>query len=99
MFKVPKIGLIAGCYITEGIVKRNARVRILRDDVVLHDGKISSLKRFKDDAKEVAKGYECGVGIDNFNDLKETDQLEFYEMREIAKKLTLQAEDSSKKSS
>lgn len=92
IFKVPKIGLIAGCFIVEGMVRRTAKVRVLRDDIVIHDGKISSLKRFKDDVREVQKGYECGVGIDNFHDLKETDQLEFYEIKEIARKLVLKSE-------
>ncbi|PKL15065.1 MAG: translation initiation factor IF-2, partial [Spirochaetae bacterium HGW-Spirochaetae-6] len=79
-FKVPKIGIIAGCYVTEGLVKRSSRIRLMREDVVIHDGPISSLKRFKDDVKEVTKGYECGVGIDGYNkDIKEDDTIEVYE--------------------
>jgi len=77
-FKVPKVGTIAGCYITEGKVTRNAEVRLLRDNVVIFEGKIASLKRFKDDASEVARGYECGIGIQNFNDLKVGDMIEAF---------------------
>lgn len=86
-FKVPKIGVIAGSYVTDGVARRNAKVRVFRDEVQIHEGKISSLKRFKDDAKEVAAGYECGIGLENYNDLKEGDTLEFYEIKQIAKKL------------
>jgi len=86
-FKVPKIGLIAGSYVTSGTVRRNAMAHVLRDGVELHTGKISSLKRFKDDAREVEAGYECGIGFDDFNDIKEGDTIEVFEMQEIAKKL------------
>jgi translation initiation factor IF-2 len=86
-FKVPKLGVIAGCYVTSGKVKRNAQVRVYRDNIELFTGKIGSLKRFKDDAKEVDANYECGIGIDNYNDLKVGDTLEVFEIREIAKKL------------
>ncbi|HVL90854.1 MAG TPA: translation initiation factor IF-2 [Actinomycetota bacterium] len=82
-FKVPKIGMIAGCYVAEGVASRNAKVRLLRDGVVLADTTVSSLKRFKDDAKEVQTGYECGIGLEGYNDLKEGDHLEFYEVREV----------------
>jgi translation initiation factor IF-2 len=84
-FKVPKIGVIAGCYVEEGTITRNAKVRLLREGVVLADSVISSLKRFKDDAREVQQGYECGIGIDNFQDIKEGDVLEAYEIREIVR--------------
>jgi len=84
-FKVPKIGLIAGSYVEEGTITRGAKVRLLREGVVLADSQISSLKRFKDDAREVAQGYECGIGIDNFQDIKEGDVMEAYEVREIAR--------------
>ena len=77
-FRVPKVGTIAGCYITDGKVTRNAEIRLLRDNVVIFEGKISSLKRFKDDASEVAKGYECGIGIQNFNDVKVGDVIEAF---------------------
>ncbi|MDR3553894.1 MAG: translation initiation factor IF-2 [Syntrophobacteraceae bacterium] len=82
-FHVPKLGMIAGCSVLDGHVERNARARVLRDNVVVYDGKISSLRRFKDDVKEVKSGFECGIGIENFNDIKEKDILEAYEMQEI----------------
>jgi translation initiation factor IF-2 len=82
-FHVPKIGTIAGCFVLDGRVERNAKVRVLRDQVVIYDGKISSLKRFKEDAKEVKSGFECGIGIENYNDLKMTDILEAYELQEV----------------
>ena len=85
IFKVSNIGTIAGCYVTNGKVSRNAGIRIIRDNVVIHDGKLISLKRFKDDAKEVAAGYECGIQIENFNDIQEGDVLEVYIMEEIKK--------------
>ena len=84
-FKVSNVGTIAGCYVTNGKVSRNAGIRIIRDNVVIHDGKLISLKRFKDDAKEVAAGYECGIQIENFNDIQEGDILEVYVMEEIKK--------------
>jgi translation initiation factor IF-2 len=86
-FKVPKIGIIAGCYVTDGKVKRNSMVHVIREGIQVHTGKIDSLKRFKDDAKEVEAGYECGIGLENFNDIKVGDQFEVFETREIAKKL------------
>ncbi len=86
-FKVPKVGVIAGSYVTSGKVKRNAIAHVYRDDIEIFNGKISSLKRIKDDVKEVDKGYECGIGLENFNDINEGDIIEIYEIREIAKKL------------
>jgi translation initiation factor IF-2 len=83
VFQVSKVGAIAGSFVQEGVVNRTAQVRLLRDNTVVYEGKISSLKRFKDDAREVAAGYECGIGIENFNDLKPGDVLEFFVM-EIA---------------
>lgn len=83
--KVPNIGLIAGCYVIEGKILRNAKIRLVRDGIVTHEGVIGSLRRFKDDVKEVATGYECGIGIDNFNDVKEGDIIEAYKMEEIAR--------------
>jgi translation initiation factor IF-2 len=77
-FRIPKVGAIAGCYITDGKITRHAEVRLLRDNVVIYKGKISSLKRFKDDASEVARGYECGIGIQNFNDVKIGDTIEAF---------------------
>jgi len=79
-FHLPKAGTIAGCHVVSGLMRRNAKVRVVRDGVVIHDGKIDSVKRFKEDVKEVASGYECGIGIEGFNDLKEGDVLENYEM-------------------
>src|SRR5947199_10182414 len=69
-FRIPKVGAIAGCYVTDGKVTRNAELRLLRDNVVIFEGKIASLKRFKEDASEVTRGYECGIGIQKFNDVK-----------------------------
>lgn len=82
-FKVPNIGIVGGAYVTEGKVVRNAEIRLVRDGIVIHEGKISSLKRFKDDAKEVMQGYECGIGIENYNDIKEGDVIECFQMVEI----------------
>lgn len=82
-FHVPKIGTIAGSYVLDGRIERNAKVRVLRDQVVIYDGKLNSLKRFKDDAKEVKAGFECGIGIENFNDIKVGDILEVYKLQEI----------------
>ena len=82
-FKVPGVGIIGGAYVTNGKVVRNAEIRLVRDGIVIHEGKISSLKRFKDDAKEVAQGYECGIGIEDYNDIKEGDVIECFQMEEI----------------
>ena len=82
-FQVPKIGTIAGCYVIDGKVARNAKVRVLRDGVVIYTGQIGSLKRFKEDAREVASGYECGIGIDNYNDVKVGDIIEAFIMEEV----------------
>ena len=82
-FKVPGVGIVGGAYVTDGKVVRNEQVRLVRDGIVIHEGKISSLKRFKDDAKEVAQGYECGIGIENYNDIKEGDIIECFTMEEI----------------
>ena len=85
-FKVPGVGIVGGAYVQEGKVVRNAEVRLVRDGIVIHEGKISSLKRFKDDAKEVAQGYECGIGIEAYNDIKEGDIIECFHMVEIERK-------------
>ena len=82
-FKVSKVGTIAGSYVTEGKITRNAGVRVIRDGIVLFEGELDTLKRFKDDAKEVAQGYECGITIEKYNDLKEGDIIEAFEMVEI----------------
>ena len=83
VFKVTGAGTVAGCYVTDGKVVRNAQARLLRDSVVIHEGKVDSLKRFKDDAKEVAAGYECGMGFESYNDIKEGDVIECFQMEEI----------------
>ena len=87
VFTISKVGTIAGCYVLEGLVKRNAQVRVLRNHVVIHTGELESLKRFKDDVKEVKFGYECGLQVRNFNDLQEGDQLEVFEIQEVARTL------------
>ena len=87
VFRVPKVGLVAGSYVLEGTIIRNARARVIRDGVVAYDGRIGSLRRFKDDVREVSEGFECGIGIANFNDVKEGDIIEAYEVREVAREL------------
>jgi translation initiation factor IF-2 len=79
VFNITKTGKVAGCYVTEGLVKRGAGVRLLRDNVVIHQGELSQLKRFKDDVREVARGYECGLSFANFHDLQEGDVVECFE--------------------
>lgn len=86
-FKVPGVGVVAGCYVQDGKITRTAQVRVLRDNVIVHEGKISSLKRFKDDVREVLHGYECGIGIERFNDIKEGDFIEAFVMKEVARTL------------
>ncbi len=86
-FKVPKVGIVAGCYVTYGKITRNANVRVLRDGVIIHEGKIASLKRFKDDVTEVQQGYECGLGIEKFDDIKPGDQIEAYTTVKIERQL------------
>jgi translation initiation factor IF-2 len=87
VFSITKVGQVAGCMVTEGLVKRGNGVRVLRDDVVIHEGKLSSLKRFKDEVREVREGYECGMAFENFNDLKEGDRVECFEIVEEARTL------------
>ena len=87
VFRVSKIGSIAGCMVTSGLVKRSAKLRLLRDNMVIFTGELDSLKRFKDDAKEVKEGFECGLNIKNYNDINEGDVLEFFEIREVARTL------------
>jgi len=84
-FKVPRAGTIAGCYVVEGVVQRGAKARLLRDGIIIHDGIISSLKRFKDDVREVASGFECGMGFEEYNDIKDGDSIEVYVIREVAR--------------
>jgi translation initiation factor IF-2 len=87
VFVISKVGTIAGCYVTDGMVKRNAGVRVLRDNVVVHQGELDSLKRFKDDVKEVKANFECGLSLKNFNDIREGDILEVFEVVEVARTL------------
>ena len=87
IYKISRVGTIAGCMVLEGVIKRGARVRLLRDNVVIHDGELDSLKRFKDDVREVKAGFECGLSLKNYNDIKEGDQLEVYEVVEVARTL------------
>ena len=83
VFRVPRVGAIAGCYVRNGVITRGSKVRFLREGVVIWTGTINSLKRFKDDAREVAAGYECGIGLSDFQDLKPGDVIETYDEREI----------------
>jgi len=92
VFKISKVGTIAGCYVTEGHIDRKGRARVIRDGIVQYDGEFSSLKRFKDDVKEVREGFECGIGIHNYNDLKVGDVIECYRVEEIARTLAESAQ-------
>ena len=85
VFKVPRAGFVFGSYVTEGTIKRNASVRVVRDSVVVADDTIGSLRRFKDDVAEVREGFECGIGLDKFQDIKVGDEFEVYEEREVAR--------------
>ncbi|GMV06662.1 MAG: hypothetical protein AMXMBFR53_29380 [Gemmatimonadota bacterium] len=87
VFKISKVGTIAGCYVSEGKIDRKGRARLIREGIVVYDGELASLKRFKDDAKEVREGYECGIGIQNFNDIKVGDVIECYTVEEVARTL------------
>ena len=87
VFGVSKIGKIAGCMVTEGIIKRGCKVRLLRDNVVIHEGSLKTLRRFKDEVKEVREGYECGMGFENYSDIQESDMIECFELREVARTL------------
>ncbi len=87
VFNITGVGRVAGCMVTEGLVKRGAKVRLLRDNVVIHDGSLGQLKRFKDDVKEVKEGYECGMSFENYNDIQVGDFIECYEIETIAAKL------------
>ena len=87
VYRISKVGTVAGCYVVEGLVRRGAKIRVLRDNVVIHDGELDSLKRFKDDVREVKAGFECGLSIRNFNDIQQKDQLEVYEIVEVSRTL------------
>lgn len=82
-FRASSVGTIAGCHVTDGKITRNSSARLLRDNVVIHEGPLASLKRFKDDVREVASGYECGLSLERFNDIKEGDVVESFVMEEI----------------
>jgi len=87
VFRISKVGAVAGCYVLEGLIKRGSSVRVLRDNVVVHEGELDSLKRFKDDVREVKAGFECGLSLKNFNDIQVGDQLEAFEVVEVARTL------------
>ena len=87
VYKISRVGTVAGCYVLEGLIRRGSRIRVLRDSVVVHDGELDSLKRFKDDVREVKAGFECGLSIKNFNDLQKGDHLEAYEIVEVSRTL------------
>ncbi len=85
LFRVPRAGTIAGSYVTDGMVVRGAKARLIRDGVVIHDGIVGSLRRFKEDVREVASGFECGISLEGYNDVKEGDVIEVYQIREVAR--------------
>jgi translation initiation factor IF-2 len=87
VYRISKVGTVAGCYVLEGLVKRGSSVRLLRDDVVIHTGELDSLKRFKDDMREVKAGFECGLSLKGYNDLEVGDKLEVFEVVEVARTL------------
>jgi translation initiation factor IF-2 len=87
LFRVPKLGVIAGCYVLSGTIRRDGKARLVRDGIVIYEGRVGSLRRFKDDVREVAQGYECGIGIEGYQDIKEGDVIEAYEVREVARSL------------
>jgi translation initiation factor IF-2 len=87
VFNITKVGNIAGCFVVEGIIKRSSRIRVIRDGIVVHTGSLGSLKRFKDDVKEVKNNYECGLNVDKYNDIQAGDIIEAFEEVEVARKL------------
>jgi translation initiation factor IF-2 len=87
VFRVPRLGVIAGSYIRSGTIRRNSRARLVRDGVVVYDGRVASLRRFKDDVAEVREGYECGIGLENFQDIKDGDIVEAYDVEEVARSI------------
>ena len=87
VYRISKVGAVAGCYVQDGVIKRNSKIRILRDDVIIFTGELDSLKRFKDDVKEVKSNFECGLSLKNYNDIEVGDLLEVYEVVEIARTL------------
>jgi translation initiation factor IF-2 len=87
VYRISKVGAVAGCYVQDGVVKRNAKVRLLRNNVIIHTGELDSLKRFKDDVKEVKNNLECGLSLKNYNEIEVGDTLEIYEVVEVARTL------------
>ena len=87
MFSVSKLGKVAGCYVTEGVIRRGCKVRLLRDNVVIHEGSLKTLKRFKDEVTEVKDGTECGMAFDNYSDIQQGDMIECFEVKEVARTL------------
>jgi len=87
VFRSPKLGAIAGCMVIEGTVKRNNSIRVLRDNIVIYEGSLESLRRFKEDATEVRQGIECGIGVKNYNDIKVDDLIEVYEVNAVAREI------------
>ena len=87
VFNISRVGKVAGCYVTDGLVRRGASVRLLRDNVVIHEGKLKTLRRFKDEVREVTHSYECGMAFENYDDIKVGDVIEAFEMQEVAREL------------
>ena len=88
IFKVPRVGTVAGCMVTDGEIQRRGKVRVVRDGVQVYEGELGSLKRFKDDVREVREGFECGLNVSNFNDIKVGDMIECYRVEEVARTLS-----------
>jgi len=87
VYRISKVGAVAGCYVQDGVIKRNSKIRVLRGDVIIFTGELDSLKRFKDDVKEVKSNFECGLSLKNYNDIEVGDLLEVYEVVEVARTL------------
>jgi translation initiation factor IF-2 len=92
IFKVPRVGTVAGCMVTQGEIQRRGKIRVIRDSVQIYEGELGSLKRFKDDVREVREGFECGLNVSNFNDIKVGDVIECYRVEEFARSLSAVAE-------
>ena len=87
VFNITKVGKVAGCYVTEGVIKRGCKVRLLRENVVIHEGTLKTLKRIKDEVREVKSGYECGMAFEGYQDIREGDMIECFEVEEVARTL------------
>ena len=92
IFKVPRVGTVAGCMVTEGEIQRRGKIRVIRDGIQVYEGELGSLKRFKDDVREVREGFECGLNVANFNDIKVGDTIECYRVEEVARTLSAASE-------